>query len=123
MPRPSLPQTLLLGTLLGILTLAVPVPEASAQPGYRYSQGGKQDSARQQKPQGKRSGQYESTRDGKRDGKRGDSGGQGMSAQQAAAEAQARYGGRVLKVSPSGSGYRVRLLQDDGRVINVSIGD
>lgn len=41
----------------------------------------------------------------------------------AAARAQSRYGGRVLAVMPTGSGYRVRLLLDDGRVTTVDIRD
>jgi uncharacterized membrane protein YkoI len=45
------------------------------------------------------------------------------SARDAAAIAQARHGGKVLKVTRQGNGYRVRLLQDDGRVITVTVGD
>ena len=48
---------------------------------------------------------------------------QALSPQGAAQQARAQYGGQVLKVQPSGRGYQVRLLKDDGRVVNVSIGD
>ncbi|MDZ7783229.1 MAG: hypothetical protein U5K56_10005 [Halioglobus sp.] len=40
---------------------------------------------------------------------------------EAAAKARARHGGKVLKVQRKGDGYRVRLLQDSGRVITVTI--
>ena len=46
----------------------------------------------------------------------------GLTAKEAAAQAKARYGGKVLKVTPAGKGYKVRLLQDSGRVITVKIG-
>ncbi len=45
-----------------------------------------------------------------------------LSPRQAASKAKARYGGKVLKVTPAGRGYKVRLLQDSGRVITVTIG-
>lgn len=40
---------------------------------------------------------------------------------EAAAKARARYGGKVLKVQRKGDAYRVRLLQESGRVITVTI--
>ena len=46
-----------------------------------------------------------------------------MSPAQAAAQATARHGGKVLKVSPKGKGYRVKLLTDNGKVRNVMIKD
>jgi len=46
-----------------------------------------------------------------------------LSPQQAAQRARAQHGGQVLKVSPAGQGYQVRLLKDDGRVMNVTIAD
>jgi uncharacterized membrane protein YkoI len=46
-----------------------------------------------------------------------------LTATQAAARAQAQYGGKVLKVSPSGKGYKVKLLTDSGRVLTVTIQD
>ncbi len=49
--------------------------------------------------------------------------GQSLSPQQAAQRARSQYGGQVLKVQPAGDGYQVRLLQEDGRVVTVSIGD
>lgn len=44
-----------------------------------------------------------------------------MSPAQAAAKAKARHGGKVLKVTPKGRGYRVKLLTNAGRVITVNI--
>jgi hypothetical protein len=46
-----------------------------------------------------------------------------MSAGEAAAIARSRYGGKVLKVTPQGNAYRIRLLQESGRVITVTIRD
>ncbi|MFV0476790.1 MAG: PepSY domain-containing protein [Parahaliea sp.] len=46
-----------------------------------------------------------------------------LSPGEAASRAQARHGGKVLKVSASGNGYKVRLLLDSGRVITVTIKD
>lgn len=46
-----------------------------------------------------------------------------LSPGEAAARARARHGGRVLKVTPQGSGYRVKLLQDNGRVMSVTVRD
>jgi len=44
-----------------------------------------------------------------------------ISPAQAAARAKARHGGKVLKVTPVGRGYRVKLLTNSGRVITVRI--
>ncbi len=44
-----------------------------------------------------------------------------LTAKEAAQRAKAQYGGRVLKVERKGNNYRVRLLQDSGRVITVTI--
>ncbi|GAB3282613.1 PepSY domain-containing protein [Parahaliea aestuarii] len=61
---------------------------------------------------------------GQQQGQRGQSQqAEGMSPRQAAAQAQSRHGGKVLKVSREGRGYRVRLLLDNGRVITVSVKD
>ena len=46
-----------------------------------------------------------------------------LTAAEAAARARARHGGKVLKVSPQGEGYRVKLLTDSGRVLTVTIRD
>lgn len=40
---------------------------------------------------------------------------QALTASEAAARAKARHGGKVLKVSSTGKGYRVKLLTDAGR--------
>jgi len=48
---------------------------------------------------------------------------QSLSPQQAAQRARSQYGGQVLKVQPAADGYQVRLLQEDGRVVTVPIGD
>ncbi len=45
----------------------------------------------------------------------------GLTAREAAAKARARYGGKVLKVTRKGDGYQVRLLQESGRVVTVTI--
>ena len=45
----------------------------------------------------------------------------GLTAQEAAAKARARYGGKVLKVTRKGDGFQVRLLQESGRVVTVTI--
>jgi hypothetical protein len=47
----------------------------------------------------------------------------GLTAQQAAAKAVAAHGGKVLKVTRQGNGYRVKLLQDSGRVVTVTVKD
>ena len=44
-----------------------------------------------------------------------------LSERQAASRAQAQYGGRVLRVTDVGPDYRVRLLLDNGRVVDVPI--
>ncbi|BFM17759.1 hypothetical protein R50073_39420 [Maricurvus nonylphenolicus] len=44
-----------------------------------------------------------------------------LSAQQAADIAQKQYGGRVLKIKPDGKVYRIKLLLDSGRVIQVTV--
>lgn len=48
---------------------------------------------------------------------------QSLSPQQAAQRARSQYGGQVLKVQPAADGFQVRLLQEDGRVVTVPIGD
>lgn len=50
------------------------------------------------------------------------SSGSEITAGDAAAEARRLYGGRVLGVEQEGNGYRVRILQPSGRVIQVHIG-
>lgn len=44
-----------------------------------------------------------------------------MTAREAAAQARAQYGGKVLRVRKQGNVYKVRLLQKSGRVITVTI--
>lgn len=44
-----------------------------------------------------------------------------LTAREAAQRARAQYGGRVLKVTRQGNNFRVRLLQESGRVITVTI--
>ena len=44
-----------------------------------------------------------------------------MTAREAAAQAKAQYGGKVLRVRKQGNVYKVRLLQKSGRVITVTI--
>jgi hypothetical protein len=40
---------------------------------------------------------------------------------QAATRARAKHGGKVLKVSPEGKAYRVKLLTDSGRILSVLV--
>jgi uncharacterized membrane protein YkoI len=45
-----------------------------------------------------------------------------LTAKEAAARARAQYGGKVLKVMRAGdNAFKVRLLQDSGRVLTVTI--
>lgn len=44
-----------------------------------------------------------------------------LSASEAAVLAKAEHGGKVLKVTRKGNKYRVKLLQESGRVITVTI--
>ena len=44
-----------------------------------------------------------------------------LTPQQAAEKARAAHGGKVLKVTRKGKGYRVRLLLDSGRVTTVFV--
>ena len=48
---------------------------------------------------------------------------QTLTAAQAAKKAKARHGGKVLKVTPKGRGFKVKLLTDSGRVLTVMIKD
>ena len=48
---------------------------------------------------------------------------QTLTAAEAAHRAKAKHGGKVLKVSPKGKGYRGKLLKDSGRVLSVMIKD
>ena len=43
------------------------------------------------------------------------------SSQQAAQMAKGRYGGKVLKVQQTKSGYRVKLLKADGHIVSVYV--
>jgi hypothetical protein len=44
-----------------------------------------------------------------------------LTASQAAARAKAQHGGKVLKVTPAGNHYRVKMLTESGRVHTVTI--
>jgi CHASE3 domain sensor protein len=46
---------------------------------------------------------------------------QTMTTQQAAAQAKSIHGGKVLKVTRGKGGYKVKLLQDSGRVVIVKV--
>lgn len=48
---------------------------------------------------------------------------QALTAAEASAKAKTRHGGTVLKVTPKGQGFRVKLLTDSGRVMTVTIKD
>ena len=43
------------------------------------------------------------------------------SANQAAKMAKARYGGKVLKVQTKSSGYKVKLIKNDGNIISIFV--
>jgi starvation-inducible outer membrane lipoprotein len=49
--------------------------------------------------------------------------GKTLTAGQAAKKAKAKHGGKVLKVTAKGKGYRVKLLTDSGRVLTVMVKD
>lgn len=100
MPSPALSRTLRLCLLGTALALALAHPETLA----RQGQGTEQQE------------QHGGAGNGEKRGER-----QQMTAQEAAAIARARHGGRVLKVKRRGSGHEVRLLLDDGRVIKVLV--
>lgn len=44
-----------------------------------------------------------------------------LTAREAAAQARAQHGGKVLRVRKQGNVYKVRLLKKDGRVITVTV--
>lgn len=44
-----------------------------------------------------------------------------MTAREAAAQAQAQHGGKVLRVRKQGNVYKVRLLKKSGRVVTVTV--
>ncbi|MDF1692027.1 MAG: PepSY domain-containing protein [Zhongshania sp.] len=44
-----------------------------------------------------------------------------MTASEAISIAERRYGGRAVGAQKAGSGYRVRILQDNGKIKNVTI--
>jgi len=119
MQRQACLRTLCVGVLCTVFATTLPAALVSAQPAHKNGQGARGDNPGQQR-------KYEQQDNRKRE-ERGNhkqrEGGQKITAEQAARQAQQRYGGRVLKVDPRGSGYSVRLLQDDGRVITAVIGD
>jgi len=110
-----------------VLALTLPVAGVFAQPGHKNGQGGRDDNPGQQRKQEQQDHYKREQRDNyrheERDNYKQRDSGQKTTAEQAARQAQQRYGGRVLKIDQRGSGYSVRLLQDDGRVITVVIGD
>jgi len=127
MHRQACLRALCRGLLYALLTLTLPVTGVIAQPGHNNGQGGRDDNPGQQRKQEQRDHSKREQRDNythqERDNYKQRDSGKKTSAEQAARQAQQRYGGRVLKVDPRGSGYSVRLLQDDGRVITVVIGE
>jgi uncharacterized membrane protein YkoI len=44
-----------------------------------------------------------------------------LTAKQAAKLAEKKFGGRVLNIKPQGDNYRIKLLQESGRVIHVIV--
>jgi uncharacterized membrane protein YkoI len=86
------------------------------QRGNSKSGGEKRDRARSDE-------HYQAPDDRYRNNSNEDRHSQSLSPQQAAQRARSQYGGQVLKVQPAADGYQVRLLQEDGRVVTVPIGD
>lgn len=110
-------HTFALSMLAAALTCTLLATPAVARPDKG------QDKNHEEKSGHGRSGDKRDSTENKRDDNRRAQQGQSLSPQEAAGRARAKYGGQVLKVSPAGHGYQVRLLGDDGRVTTVSIGD
>jgi uncharacterized membrane protein YkoI len=138
MTRRTMLQALTLSMLVAALSCSLSPASALAQPGQGHgkSQGDKphhgQAEDQRQAPKDKRQApkdKHQAPKD-QRQAPRDKQGNSekaqerlSLSPQQAAQRARAQYGGQVLKVSPAGPGYQVRLLKDDGRVMTVTIVD
>ncbi len=95
-PRPS-PKILCKLLLVALVCTLLPVVEVQAKPPNEQHQANENKSRKQEQ--------------------------HALTASEAAAKARARHGGKVLKVTPKGKGYRVKLLTDSGRVLTVTIKD
>jgi uncharacterized membrane protein YkoI len=123
-------QTLVLSVLVATLTCTQLLAPglAQADKGQNKNQGKRQE---QKSDHGRSEDQRQSRDDQHNNGqksqqsssRRSQQSNRALSPEQAAQIARSQYDGQVLKVSPSGQGYLVRLLQDDGRVVTVPIGD
>jgi starvation-inducible outer membrane lipoprotein len=87
-------KTISLTLVLALGFFLLPAAQVQAQPGNKQQQRTEQSSKQQART---------------------------LTASQAAARAKAQYGGQVLKVTPSGNGYRVKMLTEAGRVRTVTI--
>jgi uncharacterized membrane protein YkoI len=122
MTRRAMLQALTLSVLIAALS-------CSLSPAALAKSGNGQGKSQEDKPQRGQAEDQRQTKD-QRQASRGKQGNsekaqerRSLSPQQAAQRARAQYGGQVLKVGPAGSGYQVRLLKDDGRVMTVNVGD
>jgi len=126
MPRRA-PLHALAPCLLAALLTAPALAQPGHAPGQKGTPGKGHTDERHQSADDRHGSSQGKARFPDHDGGHGDSKGDGqrqkLSPQQAAERARALYGGQVLKVSPEGNGYRVRLLGDDGRVMTVPVGD
>ncbi len=137
MTRRAMLQALTLAVLVAALSCSLSPASALAQSGKGHSKSqedkprrGQAEDQRQTKDQRQAPRDKQQTQKDKRQAPRDKKGNSekpqehlSLSPQQAAQRARAQYGGQVLKVSPAGPGYQVRLLKDDGRVKTVTIGD
>jgi uncharacterized protein HemX len=106
-------KAIFLALVLGLACSVLPVAQTQAQHGKKRQPHAEQaekqqsqaDRAPKQQPQSDRAPKQQHT----------------ITAAQAAERAKAQYGGEVLKVTPSGKGYRVKLLTESGRVLTVAI--
>jgi uncharacterized membrane protein YkoI len=115
-------HTLVLSVLVATLTCTQLLAPglAQADKGQHKNQGKRQE---QKSDHGQSEDQHQSRDDEHNYSRNSQQSNRSLSPEQAAQIARSQYDGQVLKVSPSGQGYQVRLLQDDGRVVTVPIGD
>jgi uncharacterized protein HemX len=116
-------KAIFLALVLGLACSVLPVAQTQAQHGKKRQPHAEQaekqqsqaDRAPKQQPQSDRAPKQQPQSD------RAPKQQHTITAAQAAERAKAQYGGEVLKVTPSGKGYRVKLLTESGRVLTVAI--
>lgn len=141
MPQHCSRKAIFLALVLGLACAVLPVAHTQAQHGKKRQAHAEQDQKQQpqaertqkQQPQAERTQkrqpqaeraqkqQPKADRDQKQQSKADRAQQHTITAAQAAERAKAQYGGEVLKVTPSGKGYKVRLLTESGRVLTVAI--